>query len=177
MQSTISCKRRERIGFTPALDITWQVVWRKSLETTAQDALFRPLDLNRTTYLPSKEIRETLPTRYLRENGKLEKQRSMAEVELRFILPGGSLCTTLDELAVFGQMHLTDGVYNGKRILSEASVAEMRRLQVPEERPRAYGLGWFRDEVSESGLADLVFHGGALGAHFSFIRLQSRPWN
>ena len=57
-------------------------------------------------------------------------------------------------------MNLTDGVYNGKRILSEASVAEMRRLQVPEERPRAYGLGWFRDEVSESGLADLVFHGG-----------------
>ena len=143
----------------------------RSLETIAQDALFRPLDLNRTTYLPSKEIRETLPTRYLRENGKLEKQRSVAEVELRFILPGGSLCTTLDELAVFVQMHLNDGVYNGKRILSEASVAEMRRLQVPEERPRAYGLGWFRDEVSESGLADLVFHGGTLGAH---LRLDRR---
>jgi hypothetical protein len=25
-------------------------------------------------------------------------------------------------------------------------------------------LGWFRDDISESGLADLVFHSGALGA-------------
>ena len=95
----------------------------------------------------------------------------MAEADLRFILPGGSLCTTLDELAVFGQMHLNDGEYNGNRILSESSVAEMRRLQVPEERPRAYGLGWFRDKVSESDLADVVFHGGALGAH---LRLDRR---
>jgi CubicO group peptidase (beta-lactamase class C family) len=76
----------------------------------------------------------------------------------------------MDEMAVFGQMHLNDGVYNGKRILSEASVAEMRRLQVPEERPRAYGLGWFRSDVSESGLADLVFHNGALGAHLRIDR-------
>ncbi len=147
-----------------------EVALGQSLEEIAQDAVFRPLGLKRTSFLPSKEIRKTLPTRYLRENGRLEKQRSMAEVDLRFILPGGSLCTTLDELAVFGQMHLNDGEYNG-RILSESSVTEMRRLQVPEERPRAYGLGWFRDEVSESDLADVVFHGGALGAH---VRLDRR---
>ena len=95
----------------------------------------------------------------------------MAEIgEFRFILPGGSLCTTLDEMAVFGQMHLDDGVYNGKRILSEASVTEMRRLQSPDRPERTYGLGWFRGDVSESGLADLVLHGGALGAHFRVDR-------
>jgi CubicO group peptidase (beta-lactamase class C family) len=94
----------------------------------------------------------------------------MAEIDLRFILPGGSLFTTLDDMAVFGQMHLNDGVYNGKRILSEASVAEMRRLQIPEERWKAYGLGWFRGDVSESGLADLVFHSGALGARLRIDR-------
>jgi len=72
---------------------------------------------------------------------------------------------------VFGQMHLNDGVYNGKRILSEASVTEMRRLQIPEERRRAYGLGWFRGDVSESSLADLVFHGDAFRA---FLRVDRR---
>ncbi|MHC4557525.1 MAG: serine hydrolase domain-containing protein, partial [Planctomycetota bacterium] len=147
-----------------------EVALDQSLEEIAQDALFRPLGLNRTTYMPSKEVRKTVPSRYLRQGGKLQKQPSMAEIDLRFILPGGSLFTTLDELAVFGQMHLNDGVYNGKRILSEASVAEMRRLQIPEERRRAYGLGWFRGDVSESGLADLVFHGGALGAHMRIDR-------
>jgi haloalkane dehalogenase len=147
-----------------------EVALGRSLEEIAQDALFRPLGLNRTTFLPSKELRGAVPTAYLRQGGTLRRQPSMAERELRFILPGGSLFTTLDDMAVFGQMHLNDGVYNGKRILSMASVTEMRRLQIPEERQRAYGLGWFRGDVPESGLADLVFHGGALGAHFRIDR-------
>jgi CubicO group peptidase (beta-lactamase class C family) len=147
-----------------------EVALGQSLEEIAQDALFRPLGLNRTTFLPSKEARKTVPTRYLSQNGKLQKRPSMAEIELRFILPGGSLFTTLDELAVFGQMHLNDGVYSGKRVLSEASVTEMRRLQSPDRPHRTYGLGWFRGDVSETGLADLTFHGGALGAHFRVDR-------
>ncbi|MBP88077.1 MAG: hypothetical protein CMJ64_15360 [Planctomycetaceae bacterium] len=147
-----------------------EVALDQSLEEIAQDVLFRPLGLSRTTYLPSKEARKAVPAAYLRQGGKLRKQPSMAERELRFILPGGSLFTTLDELAAFGQMHLNDGVYNGKRILSEASVTEMRRLQSPERPRRSYGLGWFRGDVSESGLADQVFHGGALGTHFRIDR-------
>ena len=152
-----------------------EVALGQSLEEIAQDALFGPLGLNRTTFLPSKEVRTTVPTVYewRRQRRKLQvakEQPSAAEIELRFILPGGSLFSTMDELAVFGQMHLNDGVYNGKRILSEASVAEMRQLQVAEEGPRAYGLGWFRDEASESGLANMVFHGGALGAHLRIDR-------
>ena len=149
-----------------------EVALGQSLEKIAQDALFRPLGLNRTTFLPSKEVRKTVPTAYLRQNGKLQKRGSMAEVEeFRFILPGGSLFTTLDDMAVFGQMHLNDGVYNGKRVLSEASVSEMRRLQSPDRPQRTYGLGWFRDDIAESGLADLVFHGGAFGA---FLRVDRR---
>ena len=70
-------------------------------------------------------------------------------------------------MAVFGQMHLNDGVYNGKRILSEASVTEQRRLQIPEERFRAPGLGWHRGFPDENGLADLVFISGAIRAAFS----------
>jgi CubicO group peptidase (beta-lactamase class C family) len=147
-----------------------EVALGKSLEEIAQDALFNPLGLKRTTYLPSKELRKTVPTAYLRQGGKLQKRPSMANRELRFILPGGSLFTALGELAVFGQMHLNDGIYNGKRILSKASVTQMRRLHSPEKSQRSYGLGWFRGDVSEAGLADLVFHGGALGAHLRVDR-------
>ena len=85
-------------------------------------------------------------------------------------MPGGSLFTTMDELADFGQMHLNNGICNGKRILSVESVAEMRRLQSPKEGERSYGLGWFRGDVTESGLGDLVFHGGALGAYLRVDR-------
>jgi CubicO group peptidase (beta-lactamase class C family) len=67
-------------------------------------------------------------------------------------------------------MHLNDGVYNGKRILSEASVTEQRKLQIPEERFRAPGLGWHRDLPDEDGLADLVFISGASGPHLRVDR-------
>jgi CubicO group peptidase (beta-lactamase class C family) len=147
-----------------------EVALDQSLEVIAQEALFGPLGLKRTTYLPTRKWRNAVPTAYLRQGGKLRKQASLAQGELRFILPGGSLFTTLDELAVFGQMHLNDGVYNAKRILSRKSVDEMRRLHSPERPQRSYGLGWFRGDVSESGLADLVFHGGALGAHLRMDR-------
>jgi CubicO group peptidase (beta-lactamase class C family) len=73
-------------------------------------------------------------------------------------------------MAVFGQMHLNDGVYNGKQFLSKASVTEQRRLQIPEERFRAPGLGWHRGFPDEDGLADLLFISGASGPRFQVDR-------
>ena len=148
-----------------------EVALGKSLEVISQETLFRPLGLSNTTFLPSREMRKAVPTSYLREGGQLKARGSLAEIdELRFILPGGSLFTNLDALAAFGQMHLNDGLYNGKRILSEESVTEMRKLQSSARPGRTYGLGWFRDDVSELGLAGQTFHGGALGAHFRIDR-------
>ena len=149
-----------------------EVALGKSLEEIAQDVLFRPMGLGRTTFLPSTESRRSMPTAYASRGGKLQKQQSFDSVqELRFILPGGSLFTTMDELAAIGQMQLSDGVYKGQRILSKASVTEMRRLQTPKGAERTYGLGWFCGEVDNAGLADLVFHNGALGSH---IRIDRR---
>ena len=143
-----------------------EVVRGQSLEEIAQEVLFRPLNLSHTTYLPSKEIRETLPTAYSRQSGGvLERQPSRTGGELRFILPGGSLFTTLDELATFGVMHLEDGMCREKQILSKKSIDEMRRLQLPQKVTRRYGLGWFCDDIDDQGLADRVYHGGAMGAY------------
>jgi CubicO group peptidase (beta-lactamase class C family) len=108
-------------------------------EKVAQDALFRPLGMNRTIYSSS----NTAPR---------------------------ALKSTLDDMAAFGQMHLNDGVYNGKQILSKASVTEQRKLQIPEERFRAPGLGWHRGFPDENGLADLVFISGASGPRFQVDR-------
>ena len=143
-----------------------EVVLNQSLEQIAQEVLFRPLGLSRTTYLPSKEIRETVPTAYSRQSGGvLERQPSRTGGELRFILPGGSLFTTLDELATFGAMHLEDGMCHEKQILSKKSIDEMRRFQSRQTATRRYGLGWFCDDIVDQGLADRVYHGGAMGAY------------
>ena len=127
--------------------------------------------MGRTTFLPSPEIRQTVPTAYQKKDGTLQKTLSVSNVEdLQFILPGGSLFTTMDELAVFGQMQLNNGQLNGKRILSGESIAEMRRLQIPQKGPKTYGLGWFRDKVTDSDLAEVTYHNGALGAHLRIDR-------
>ncbi|NRB76135.1 MAG: beta-lactamase family protein [Verrucomicrobiales bacterium] len=148
-----------------------EVALGESLEVIAQEVLFRPMGLSDTTFLPSREMRKTVPTAYVREGRELKAKDSSSEIEdLRFILPGGSLFTNLDALAAFGQMHLNDGLHDGKRILSKESVAEMRKFQGLERPSRTYGLGWFRDDVSDSGLAELTFHGGALGAHLRIDR-------
>ena len=143
-----------------------EVVRGQSLEEIAQEVLFRPLNLSHTTYLPSKEIRETLPTAYSRQSGGvLERQPSRTGGELLFILPGGSLFTTLDELAAFGVMHLEDGMCHEKQILSKKSIDEMRRFQSRQTATRRYGLGWFCENIDDQGLADRVYHGGAMGAY------------
>jgi CubicO group peptidase (beta-lactamase class C family) len=132
------------IGYCVAGRVAEAALGDQSFEKVAQDALFRPLGMNRTTYAPT----SARP----------------------FILVGGSLNSTLDDMAVFGQMHLNDGVYNGKRVLSKASVTEQRRLQIPEERFRAPGLGWHRGFPDEDGLADLLFISGATGPNFRVDR-------
>jgi CubicO group peptidase (beta-lactamase class C family) len=132
------------IGYCVAGRVAEAALGDQSFEKVAQDALFRPLGMNRTTYAPTSER--------------------------PFILVGGSLNSTLDDMAVFGQMHLDDGVYNGKRILSNASVTEQRRLQIPEERFRAPGLGWHRGFPDEDGQAGLLMISGATGPNFQVDR-------
>jgi len=143
-----------------------EVVLNQSLEQIAQEVLFRPLGLRHTTYLPSKEIRKTVPTAYSRQSGGvLERQPSRTGGELRFILPGGSLFTTLDELATFGVMHLENGMCHDKQVLSRESTDEMRTLQLPQKVTRRYGLGWNCDDMNDQGLADRLYHGGAMGTY------------
>lgn len=132
------------IGYNVAGRVAEAALGNQSFEKVAQDALFRPLGMTSTSFNPT----ESHP----------------------FILVGGSLNSTLDDIAMFGQMHLDDGVYNEKRILSEASVADQRRLQIPKERFGAPGLGWHRGFPDEDGLADLIFIDGATGPRFQVDR-------
>jgi CubicO group peptidase (beta-lactamase class C family) len=132
------------IGYCVAGRVAEVALGDQSFDKVAQDALFRPLGMNDTTYAPT-------PAR-------------------PFILVGGSLNSTLDDMSVFGQMHLNDGVYNGKQVLSKASVTEQRQLQIPEERFRAPGLGWHRGFPDEDGQAGLLMISGATGPNLQVDR-------
>jgi CubicO group peptidase (beta-lactamase class C family) len=82
-----------------------------------------------------------------------------------FIRASGGMISTAQDYAVFCQMFLNGGIYNGRRILEEETVKIMTSPQTasiyaPEERERRtgfYGYGW---AVSKRGVFS---HGGSDG--------------
>jgi CubicO group peptidase (beta-lactamase class C family) len=88
-------------------------------------------------------------------------------------IPAGGLYSTGEDLATLYRMMLGRGALNGKRILSEAAVAEMTKIQTgPLERVgfvpgSAWGLGWSivkePQGVTEALSPGTYGHGGAFG--------------
>ncbi len=82
-----------------------------------------------------------------------------------FVRASGGMISTARDYAVFCQMFLNGGIYNGKRILKEETVKLMTSphtasVYTPEERERRerfYGYGW---SVSKDGVFS---HGGSDG--------------
>jgi uncharacterized protein YbbC (DUF1343 family) len=72
------------------------------------------------------------------------------------------LFSTADDLAVFCQMMMNGGEYNGARILSPLGVAEMTRPRQVTEEGGARGLGWDINTSFSSNRGDL-FPVGSFG--------------
>jgi hypothetical protein len=82
--------------------------------------------------------------------------RPVAQVHFD-VYPAGDIFLTPEDMARFLGAHLNGGVFNGNRILSEASVREMHR-------PRfggTYGLGFWARRDSASGHT-IIDHGGSV---------------
>ncbi len=139
-----------------------EVVSGKSFEDFITEQLFAPLGMKDTTYFPNDEQLSRLAKGCLFDKAAGKLARAPNEVfitapygdrKIRHA-PGGGLFSTGLDLALFTQMLLNKGELGGKRYLSEASILEMTRNQVPEElrsmvpsmpgpdAPMGYGLGW-----------------------------------
>jgi CubicO group peptidase (beta-lactamase class C family) len=76
----------------------------------------------------------------------------MASIDSRQSEEGGNAFSTARDVAIFGQMFLNGGTYDGTRILSRAAVSAMTRNQTPgvpvkmgrgSHKEASYGYGWF----------------------------------
>jgi CubicO group peptidase (beta-lactamase class C family) len=139
-----------------------EVVSGQSFETFLTERLLNPLGMRDTTYFPNDEQLSRLAPGCMFDQPAGKLVRAPNEVFLTSPYgdrkvrhaPGGGLFTTAPDLALFAQMFLNKGALGGRRYLSEASVAEMTRNQVPEDlramvpsmpgpdAPMGYGLGW-----------------------------------
>ncbi len=126
--------------------VAGDMVRRKSGETLPEftkNRLFRPLGMTSTSFGPinDERLERTVPTstdkrRYIR--GAVNDFQSF---ELDGAGGNAGVFSTAEDLAIFGQMFLNGGTYNGIRILSPEAVSEMTRPQVlPDGKLRS--IGW-----------------------------------
>ena len=150
-----------------------EVITGKSYEDFMQETLFGPLGMVDTGYHPTTEqaARRAYGYAYDRETGgwtcsKVTTQMSLIPYDgpNRHAECGGGLFSTAADMARFAQMIAGDGVFGGRRIVSEASLREICRRQTAPDIPHDYGLG------SHVGT---VGHGGAWGTQMS-VNLDSR---
>lgn len=138
-----------------------EVVSGVPYETFMEKRLFGPLGMKDTTFWPAGEQLERLAKAYRPnkegnglEETKISQLRYPLDDRTRQPMPGGGLFSTATDVCHFCQMLLNHGTFEGKRVLSEAAVAEMTRKQTGA-LPNDYGLG-----LATAG--GTFGHGGAL---------------
>jgi CubicO group peptidase (beta-lactamase class C family) len=151
-----------------------------------QKRLFDPLGMKDTTMWPSEEQVARLAKCYhsgpggkgLAE-GKVGHLTYPLSDHNRGVSPGGGLFATAADVAAFGRMVLGGGMFEGKRLLSEAAVREMTSTQTgklldKEKGEGGYGLGFSTTRRSAGASAPAAEasplggcgHGGACATDF-----------
>jgi uncharacterized protein YbbC (DUF1343 family) len=102
-----------------------------TLDRFAQQHIFDPLGMNETTFKPAGKLKERAAPAEKRGaewiQGEVHDPRAFA---LGGVAGHAGLFSTADDLAVFAQMLLNGGEYNGKRILQKETV---RLMTAPRE--------------------------------------------
>jgi CubicO group peptidase (beta-lactamase class C family) len=156
-----------------------EVVSGKPFATFLQERLFDPLDMEDTTFWPTRSQVRRLVKSY--EPGP--NNRSLEETGIFFIkgelsdrtrtsFPAGGLFSTARDVTRFYQMMLSEGSWTGKKILSPEAVAQMTRTQTSDIKTGFVdGMSWgfgFAVEKESVGIMRMMSpgtfgHGGAYG--------------
>jgi CubicO group peptidase (beta-lactamase class C family) len=159
-----------------------EVLSDQPYETYIAERLLRPLGMKDSFYFPPADRTSRIAVVYDEDHGKLVRAGAKAlggdstkfRPGARYPAPEFGLYSTASDLFAFYQMMLNNGVYNGRRYLSKASVDVMTQshtgdLKAGHMPGTAFGLTWevVKDPI---GLTTLLSpgtfgHGGAFGTH------------
>jgi CubicO group peptidase (beta-lactamase class C family) len=146
-----------------------EVVSGMPYERFMDERIFKPLGMKDTTFWPNTEQLARLAKSYKPTADKADLEettisslRYPLDDHTRYAFPGGGLFSTAIDLSRFYRMIANDGVFEGQRILSERSVAQMTVDQTGEAKS-AYGFGFGTN-------GRFVTHGGAYGTNSRYDR-------
>ena len=156
-----------------------EVVSGQPYEQFVEQQLFAPLEMRESCFRPASALWPRVAACYERPDGVL---RAMAagspgagdlrlRIGTRYPLPEAGIFSTAAEMARFHQLMLGRGLWRGRRVLSERSVATMLapRIAIAAQGRGAGGmqaLGWrIQDATGKGALpAGAIHHSGALGS-------------
>ena len=127
-----------------------EVVSGQRYQDFLQERIFDPLGMKDTTFFPSKSQAMRIVIPYL----KNDKTPELTEAGFHFVQgdlwdtqrtvkPSGGLFSTAEDMRRFYQMMLNGGIWEGKRLLSNASVRELTRTQSGDiETGFTTGMSW-----------------------------------
>jgi len=115
----------------------------KSLDEFAKEEIFEPLGMYDTAFNPGWRLRRHSAPTTMRDGkwlkGKVQDPRAES---LGGVAGNAGLFSTADDLAIYCQMILNGGTYDGIRIFKPEIVREMTSPYAPENRDALRGLGW-----------------------------------
>lgn len=119
-------------------------------ETFLQERIFRPLQMNQTTFYPNDEQRKRVAVTYGIKDGQLTPTTGAVvecPPEAKHPVPAAGLYSTARDMGRLHQAMLNGGELEGKRILSAKAVAEMTKLHTGELKAgftdsMGFGYGW-----------------------------------
>ncbi len=151
---------------TDVLGYLVEVVSGMSLDSFLRKKIFDPLGMKDTWFYLPPDKQNRLATLYTEdENRHIKKTPATMDINGKiysdypktngtYFSGGGGLSSTAYDYAVFMQMLLNNGVYNGKRILSRNTIRMMTSNQIGDlalGHGNAFGLGF--EVVTEKGSA------------------------
>ena len=127
----------ERWHYGRSLGIAGRVIEKVSgldLDTYFKENIFEPLEMDRSGYNLSQDIRNDLMPMSMRDvsSGALSTLPSMRPIPMKRFYGGGELLSTPKDYTRFLQCLVNGGVLDGVRILSKNSVESFFSNQLPE---------------------------------------------
>jgi CubicO group peptidase (beta-lactamase class C family) len=109
----------------------------QSVHEFSREHVFQPLGMNETCYLPREELRARAAPTQERDGHWMQGQvHDPRAFKLGGVAGHAGLFSTAEDLAIYAQMMIGGGQYDGVRVLSPQSVATMKRAyRVPGARP------------------------------------------
>ena len=161
-----------------------EAITKKSLDQAAKELVFDPLEMFDTGYNPV-DAKRCAPTEERHDNVMQGIERGIVHDERAYWLGGvaghAGLFSTVKDISHFIEMVLNDGVYNGKRFLSKATIDTMFTPFVRENKGVSLdynqrGLGWIvkGDYCSAGDLAspETILHTGFTGTNVFIDRIN-----